>query len=107
MRAVSLAVVLLLAAAAPAAAQSATARMSASVSVVEPVTVEQSALTVSEARGGGIDVTRPLSVRGRAPWVLEVRDGDVRHRPRRDDVTIRIPSSRSPRPLVYTISLIS
>ena len=107
MRAVLVAVAFVASAAVPAAAQSTTARMSASVTVVEPVTVEQSALTVSEARGGGIDVTRPLSVRGRAPWVVEVRDGDVRHRPPPDDVTIRLHPSRSPRPLVYTISLIS
>lgn len=62
---------LILAAAAPAAAQSARATLTASATVVEPISLAAGASTVSATRGS-IDVTTPVSVRGRAAHVVQV-----------------------------------
>ena len=62
---------LTLAAAAPAAAQSARATMTASATVVEPIGFSAGPSTVSAGRGA-IDVTTPVSVRGRAAHVVQV-----------------------------------
>ena len=74
MNVVITAAALILAVAAPAAAQSASARMGASASVVAPVRVDDAAVAVSRS-GAGIDVTRPLAVDGPVSWVLEVVAG--------------------------------
>lgn len=62
---------LILAAAVPAAAQSARATITASATVVEPISLSAGASTVSATRGT-IDVTTPVSVRGRAAHVVQV-----------------------------------
>jgi len=62
---------LIVAAAAPAAAQSARATMTASATVVEPISLAAGASTVSATRAT-IDVTTPVSVRGRAAHVVQV-----------------------------------
>ena len=102
----------LLCAAAPAAAQSSSARMTASATVVAPVRVDGGAAVVAAARGGSVDVTRPLAVQARAPWVLEVRDGigGARHASSTDaaGVTVRLALTRRPSsPLVYTVSMVN
>ncbi|HEU4557318.1 MAG TPA: hypothetical protein VFS20_05690 [Longimicrobium sp.] len=70
-RALATAFALLLAVAAPAAAQSARAAMTASATVVEPIGLMAGPSTVSSMRGA-IDVTTPVSVRGRAAHVMQV-----------------------------------
>lgn len=62
---------LILAAATPAAAQSVRASLTASATVVEPISLDAGASTVSATRGS-IDVTTPVSVRGRAAHVVQV-----------------------------------
>jgi hypothetical protein len=62
---------LILATAAPAAAQSARATITASATVVEPIAFAAGPSTVAAARGA-IDVTTPVSVRGRAAHVVQV-----------------------------------
>ena len=62
--------------AAPAAAQSAGARMTASVTVVERVGIAPGATTVAASRSGHLDVTTPLAVQGRAATVVHVIEGD-------------------------------
>ena len=59
------------AAAAPAAAQSARATITASATVVEPIAFAAGPSTIAAARGA-IDVTTPVSVRGRAAHVVQV-----------------------------------
>jgi hypothetical protein len=132
-RAVLAAIVLSIAAAVPAQAQQqSTARVSASASVVMPVSVGASAVSVSET-AGGVDVTRPLAVGGSVPWVLEVvegastdtnarrltRDGRVFRAPAgqtktEQPVTVRVPSqpatpapAGAPRPVTYVVATIN
>jgi hypothetical protein len=127
-RAVLAAVVLVLSMAAPARAQTAAARMTASVSVVAPVSVNAAPVAVSES-AAGVDVTRPLAVGGSVPWVLEVVEGDsydpdarrltAAPRTRRADggqeadaspVTIRLPeraASEGPRPVTYVVATVN
>ncbi|HET7463051.1 MAG TPA: hypothetical protein VFJ82_17495 [Longimicrobium sp.] len=62
---------LILARATPTAAQSARATMTASATVVEPISLAAGTSTVSATRGT-IDVTTPVSVRGRAAHVVQV-----------------------------------
>ena len=114
--------------AAPAGAQSASARMGASASVVEPVRVDDAAVAISRS-GAGIDVTRPLAVDGPAPWVLEVVAGAAddlgaqRLAVRRsirpagaaadtapESVTIRLPAHAAPdrqRMLTYVVATVN
>jgi hypothetical protein len=73
-KAVLAAVLVTLAAAVPSQAQQTVARMSASASVVMPVSVAAAQVAVSRS-AGGVDVTRPLAVGGSVPWVLEVVEG--------------------------------
>jgi hypothetical protein len=125
------AVLLTLAAAVPARAQQTVARMSASASVVMPVSVAAAEVAVSKA-AGGVDVTRPLAVGGSVPWVLEVVEGasydaGARRltragRPRAEaaapaagqpaehqPVTVRLPdaSAAGPRPVTYVVATIN
>lgn len=125
MKAALAALILLITAAAPARAQSAIARMNASATVVAPVSVGASAVEVSAARDGGVDVTRPLAVAGGVPWVLEVVEGasydraarrlslpparPARTEPARP-VTFRLedrPASDAPRPVTYVVATIN
>src|SRR5690348_10561987 len=76
---------LILAAAAPAAAQSARATLTASATVVEPISLDAGASTVS-ATSGSIDVTTPVSVRGRAAHVVQVVRASAAEAPVRDAV---------------------
>jgi hypothetical protein len=125
-RAVLAAAILAIAAALPAQAQQTTARMTASASVVMPVSVGAGAVAVSET-AGGVDVTRPLAVGGSVPWVLEVVEGastdaDARRltragrpragegaRPAGQPVTVRLPdgASAGPRPVTYVVATIN
>ena len=130
MRAVVAAVLLVLAAAVPAHAQQTVARMSASASVVMPVSVAAAEVAVSTA-AGGVDVTRPLAVGGSVPWVLEVVEGasydaNARRltragrtraaaaapagRPSAEQaVTVRLPDAppAGPRPVTYVVATIN
>ncbi|HEX6037868.1 hypothetical protein [Longimicrobium sp.] len=130
MKALIAAAVLVLFVAAPARAQAAHARMTASATVVAPVTVGPSAVELSAARNGGVDVTRPLAVAGGAPWVLEVVEGasydraarrlQIPPRPRDAQpatapaeprpVTFRLgdrPASTEPRPVTYVVAMVN
>lgn len=68
---------LAVAAAVPAAAQSARATITASATVVEPISFATGRSTVSSAHHA-IDVTTPVAVRGRAAHVVQVVRGDAR-----------------------------
>lgn len=112
--------VLLCTLSAPAAAQTATARMEASATVVMPVTVSPSAVSVS-GTGGTVDVTRPMAVAGSVAWVLEVVEGaatdpSARRRPAftrgraGEPVTTRLgdrPAAAGPRPVNYVVATIN
>jgi hypothetical protein len=65
------------AAAVPAGAQSARATITASATVVEPISFAAGRSTISSARHA-IDVTTPVAVRGRAAHVVQVVRGDAR-----------------------------
>jgi hypothetical protein len=131
-RALISAAILVLCIAAPARAQTAHARMTASATVVAPVTVGASAVELSAAGNGGVDVTRPLAVGGDVPWVLEVVEGASYDRtarrlqipprpPRRaaapaataseaKPVTFRMAdrsASEGPRPVTYVVATIN
>jgi hypothetical protein len=60
----------------PAAAQSASARVTASVTVVERVGIAPGATTIAAGRNGHLDVTTPLAIQGRAATVLHVIEGN-------------------------------
>ncbi|HEX8691617.1 MAG TPA: hypothetical protein VF746_04285 [Longimicrobium sp.] len=61
---------------APAAAQGASARMTASATVVERVSFAAGPSRVAFDRGGHIDVTTPLALQGRAAIVVHVLEGE-------------------------------
>ena len=67
--------------AAPAAAQSAGARMTASATVVERIGFAAGPSRVALGRGGHIDVTTPLALQGRAAIVVHVVEGEPRDAP--------------------------
>jgi hypothetical protein len=60
----------------PADAQQARAQVSASVTIVEAIGVTAGATAITRANGGTLDVTTPLSIRGSAPRVVQVVDGE-------------------------------
>lgn len=60
----------------PAAAQSGRAQVTASVTIVESIGVAAGATAVRPGAGETLDVTTPLSIRGSAPRVVQVVDGD-------------------------------
>jgi hypothetical protein len=68
--------ILALFAARPAAAQQSRAQVAASVTIVEAIGVTAGATAVTQANGGTLDVTTPLSIRGSAPRVVQVVDGE-------------------------------
>ena len=72
---VLLATLALIAAARPAAAQSARATVTASATVVEPIAFAAGPSTVAATRRA-IDVTTPVAVRGRAAHVVQVVRAD-------------------------------
>jgi hypothetical protein len=78
-------------AARPAAAQQSRAQVSASVTIVEAIGVTAGATAITQASGGTLDVTTPLSIRGSAPRVVQVVDGE-RARP----VSAQLHSACSP-----------
>jgi cell pole-organizing protein PopZ len=57
-------------------AQQSRAQVSASVTIVEAIGVTTGATAVTQANGGTLDVTTPLSIRGSAPRVVQVVDGE-------------------------------
>jgi len=75
MRACVVAAILLLIALTPARAQSAAGRVTASATVVEPISLQVGRSTAAAARGGAIDVTTPLAVGGGAAHVVRVVEG--------------------------------
>jgi hypothetical protein len=75
MRACALAAVLLLIALTPARAQGAAGRVTASATVVEPISLRVGRSTAAAAHGGAIDVTTPLAVGGSAAHVVRVVAG--------------------------------
>jgi Cu/Zn superoxide dismutase len=103
---------MMLAAAAPAAAQSAHATVTASVTVVEPVGADVGRTTVASTRGG-IDVTTPLAVRGRAAHVVEVvEDGQATVRSREDargavHVRLARADADEPKSLTFVVATIN
>ena len=72
--------ILVLFAARPAHAQQTRGQVSASVTIVEAIGVTAGATAVTQATGGALDVTTPLSIRGSATRVVQVVD-DERARP--------------------------
>lgn len=68
--------ILALFAARPADAQQSRAQVSASVTIVEAIGVTTGITAVAQASGGALDVTTPLSIRGNAPRVVQVVDGE-------------------------------
>jgi hypothetical protein len=68
--------ILALFAAPPADAQQTRAQVTTSVTIVEAIGVTVGATTVTPAAGGALDVTTPLSIRGAAPRVVRVMDGE-------------------------------
>lgn len=88
----------------PAAAQSASARMTASATVVERVGFAAGPSSVAFARGGHIDVTTPLALQGRAATVVHVIQGDPADAPRAIPSTAAI-DSRSATGTGYTARL--
>ncbi|HYR10006.1 MAG TPA: hypothetical protein VEQ60_19690 [Longimicrobium sp.] len=60
----------------PADAQQARAQVSASVTIIEAIGVTTGATAITQANGGTLDVTTPLSIRGSAPRVVQVVDGE-------------------------------
>lgn len=57
-------------------AQQTRAAVTASVTIVEAIGVTAGATAVTQANGGSLDVTTPLSIRGSAPRVVQVVDGE-------------------------------
>jgi hypothetical protein len=57
-------------------AQQVRAQVSASVTIVEAIGVTTGATAITQANGGTLDVTTPLSIRGSAPRVVHVVDGE-------------------------------
>jgi hypothetical protein len=57
-------------------AQQARAQVAASVTIVEAIGVAAGATEVTPSAAGMLDVTTPLSIRGSAPRVVQVMDGD-------------------------------
>ncbi len=68
--------VLALFAARPADAQQSRVQVTASVTIVEAFGVTTGATLVAQANGGALDVTTPLAIRGSAPRVVQVMDGE-------------------------------
>jgi hypothetical protein len=68
-------------AARPCDAQQTRAQVSASVTIVEAIGVTAGATAITQANGGSLDVTTPLSIRGSAPRVVQVVDDAERPRP--------------------------
>lgn len=62
-------------------AQQSRAQVSASVTIVEAIGVTTGATAVTQANGGALDVTTPLSIRGSAPRVVQVMENAERPRP--------------------------
>ena len=57
-------------------AQQARGQVTASVTIVEAIGVTAGATAVTQANGETLDVTTPLSIRGSAPRVVQVVDGE-------------------------------
>jgi hypothetical protein len=72
-------------------AQQVRAQMTASVTIVEAISVTAGATAVTQASGGTLDVTTPLSISGSAPRVVQVVDGE---RPR--PIATQLCESRGP-----------
>lgn len=68
--------ILTLFAARPADAQQSRVQVTASVTIVEAFGVTAGATAITQAGGGALDVTTPLSIRGSAPRVVQVVDGE-------------------------------
>lgn len=62
-------------------AQQSRAQVSASVTIVEAIGVTTGATAITQANGGMLDVTTPLSIRGSAPRVVQVMDDAEHARP--------------------------
>jgi hypothetical protein len=58
-------------------AQQARAQVTASAMIVEAIGVTAGATEVAPSAAGMLDVTTPLSIRGSAPRVVQVIDGDA------------------------------
>jgi Cu/Zn superoxide dismutase len=103
---------MMLAAAAPAAAQSVRASLTASATVAEPMGAELGRTTVATTRSG-IDVTTPLAVRGRVAHVVQVvEDGEATLRSREDArgaLHVRLASADAdePRSLTFVVATIN
>lgn len=106
-------------AARPASAQQSRAQVAASVTIVEAIGVTAGATAVTQANGGTLDVTTPLSIRGSAPRVVQVVDGE-RARPvsaqlrtacssASCDVRARIPApaQSAPKILTYLVATVN
>jgi hypothetical protein len=57
-------------------AQQTRTQVTASVTIVEAFGVTAGATAITRASGGALDVTTPLSIRGNAPRVVQVVDGE-------------------------------
>jgi hypothetical protein len=57
-------------------AQQSRTQVTASVTIVEALGVTAGATAVTQASGGALDVTTPLSIRGNVPRVVQVVDGE-------------------------------
>jgi hypothetical protein len=68
--------ILALFAARPADAQQARVQVTASVTIVEALGVTAGATAITQAGGGALDVTTPLSIHGNVPRVVQVVDGE-------------------------------
>jgi hypothetical protein len=78
----------------PCSAQQTRAQVSASVTIVEAIGVTAGATVVAQANGGDLDVTTPLAIRGTAPRVVQVMDGE-RARPVSAQVRTACPPAES------------
>jgi hypothetical protein len=57
-------------------AQQTRVQVTASVTIVEAFGVTAGASAITQTSGGALDVTTPLSIRGNAPRVVQVVDGE-------------------------------
>lgn len=75
-------------------AQQSRAQVAASVTVVEAIGVTAGATAVTQASGATLDVTTPLTIRGSAPRVVQVVDGE-RARPLSEQLRPACPPAES------------
>ena len=76
----------------PADAQHTRGQITASVTTVEATGVTVGATTVTPAAGGALDVTTPLSIRGAAPYVVQVVVDGERARPISEQIRVSCPA---------------